>query len=503
MTEPLILAIDQGTTSSRALVFDARAQVVAVAQAEFPQIYPAEGWVEHDPEAIWATTVSTARAALAEAEAKGGRVVAIGIANQRETTVVWDRESGRAIHNAIVWQDRRTAATCRALDAQGVGELVRTRSGLLLDPYFSATKIAWILSHVDGAPALARAGRLAFGTVDSFLLWRLTGGRAHATDATNASRTSLYDLKTGDWCEELCAVFDIPPAVLPPILDCSAAFGVSEPGLFGRALPILGMIGDQQAAGVGQCCFHPGDMKTTFGTGGFMLVNTGAEPLPSRHRLLTTVAYRLDGRATYALEGSIFVAGAAVQWLRDGLKLIGAAAETEALAAGLASNAGVYLVPGFAGLGAPHWNANARGAIYGLTRASGAAELARAALEAVAFQTRDLFRAVAEEGVMLNAFKVDGGMSANGWMLQFMADLLDTPVHRPADLETTALGAAYMAGRNCGVFGDFEAFGALLGPGRRFAPRMDAAERRRLLKGWSRAVASTLAAAGDDDEDGD
>jgi glycerol kinase len=491
MKQPLVLAIDQGTTSSRALVFNARAEIVAVSQQEFRQIYPAEGWVEHDPEAIWASTLATARRALAAAERQDGEVVAIGVANQRETTLVWDRETGRAIYNAIVWQDRRTAAACRALEARGLAQAVQAKSGLLLDPYFSATKIAWILDHVEDARSLARSGRLACGTVDSFLVWRLTGGRTHATDATNASRTSLYDLRTGDWCEELLGVFEVPRPLLPEVRDCSADFGMTEPELFGRAIPILGVIGDQQAAGVGQCGFHPGDVKTTFGTGGFMVVNTGAEPVASRHRLLTTVAYRLDGETTYALEGSIFVAGAAVQWLRDGLKVIGSAAETEGLAAGLASNGGVYLVPAFAGLGAPHWDPDARGAIHGLTRGSGPAELARAALEAVAYQTHDLFAAVVDEGVALNALKVDGGMAANGWMLQFLADILDRPIERPAELETTALGAAYMAGRRAGVFGDFTAFSQGVRRTSVFEPRMGAHERDRLLSGWRRAVERT------------
>ena len=489
---PLILAIDQGTTSSRALVFDARAEVAASAQAEVPQRYPAAGWVEHDPEAIWSTTLATARQALLAAEQGGGEVVAIGVANQRETTLVWDRETGAPIYNAIVWQDRRTAGACRELEARGLAETVRAKSGLLLDPYFSATKAAWILSHVDGARGAARAGRLAFGTVDSFLLWRLTGGRTHATDATNASRTNLYDIRRGDWCDDLCRIFDVPRALLPDVRDCAGEYGHSAPELFGRPIPILGVIGDQQAAGVGQCGFAPGDVKTTFGTGGFMVVNTGDIPVDSRHRLLTTVAYRLDGRSTYALEGSIFVAGAAVQWLRDGLGLIRTAAETEGLARGLQGNGGVYLVPAFTGLGAPHWDPEARGALFGLTRSSGAAELARAALESVCYQTRDLFTAVADDGVSLNAMRVDGGMAANDWMLQFLADVTDLPVERPADLETTALGAAYMAGRACGVYGDEADFAALARRHTRFEPHMAASVRDRLLDGWREAVRRTL-----------
>ena len=493
MAKPsLILALDQGTTSSRALVFDAAGEVVAMAQAEFPQRYPAEGWVEHDPEAIWSTTLSTAREAMAAAERKDGQVAAIGVTNQRETTLVWDRESGRPIYNAIVWQDRRTATTCRALEAQGLAETVRAKSGLLLDPYFSATKAAWILDHVEGARGLANAGRLAFGTVDSFLLWRLTGGRTHATDATNASRTNLFDIHQGEWCDELLRIFNVPRAMLPEVRDCSADFGETLPDLFGRPLPILGAIGDQQAAGVGQSGFAAGDVKATFGTGGFVVVNTGERPIESKHRLLTTVAYRLDGKTSYAIEGSIFVAGAAVQWLRDSLHVITAAAETEGLARGLQSNGGVYLVPAFTGLGAPHWDPDARGAVYGLTRATGVAELARAALESVCYQTHDLFEAVAADGVKLNALKVDGGMAANDWMLQFLADLMELPVARPAGLETTALGAAYMAGRRCGVYGDLAEFAALPRGTKRFDPAMPTAQRERLLGGWRDAVRRTL-----------
>jgi len=491
---PLILAIDQGTTSSRAFVFDPSATVVTTAQAEFPQRYPVEGWVEHDPEVIWATTLSTARQALGAAEAEGGEVVAIGVTNQRETTLVWDRQTGNPIYNAIVWQDRRTADFCRKLEAEGAGETVRAHSGLLLDPYFSATKIAWILDHVEGARSLAPTGRLAFGTVDSFLLWRLTGERLHATDATNASRTSLYDIHQDAWCEDLCDLFGVPRVMLPEVHDCSADFGVTATALFGRPIPILGVIGDQQAAGIGNCNFSAGDVKTTFGTGGFMLVNTASTPIRSRNKLLTTIAYRLDGRVAYALEGSIFVAGAAVQWLRDGLKVIAAAAETEGLARGLASNGGVYLVPAFTGLGAPHWDPDARGAIFGLTRATGAAELARAALEAVCYQTLDLFTAIDNDGVALNAAKFDGGMAANDWMLQFLADILARPVERPRNLETTALGAAYMAGRGIGLYGDPPAFAALCRTGARFEPTMPAATRDGLVAGWQEAVRKVVRA---------
>ena len=488
----LILAIDQGTTSSRAIVFDAQAQIVALAQQEFPQIYPAEGWVEHDPEAIWETTLSTAREALGAAEQAGGRVAAIGVTNQRETTLVWERSTGRPIHNAIVWQDRRTAQACRALEARGLLETVRSRTGLLLDPYFSATKAAWILDHVEGARPRAAQGDLAFGTVDSFLLWRLTGGRVHATDATNASRTNLYDIHKGEWSQALCEVFGAPAAMLPQVMDCSAPFGDTALDLFGRAIPVLGMIGDQQAATVGQGAFSPGDIKSTFGTGAFVLVNTGGRPIASAHRLLTTIAYQLDGETTYALEGSVFVAGAAVQWLRDGLGVIQTAAQTEALARGLAGNGGVYLVPAFTGLGAPHWDPDARGALFGLTRATGPAELARAALESVCYQTHDLLQAIAKDGIALRSLKVDGGLAANAWAMGFLADVAGLPVERPAILETTALGAAYMAGRAAGVYGDLEDFRRLPRGGTRFEPQTPPVEREQRLAGWRDAVRRTL-----------
>lgn len=488
---PLVMALDQGTTSSRAIVFDAQGAVVSLAQAEFPQLYPAEGWVEHDPEAIWATTVETARRAFSEAEAKGGRVEAIGVTNQRETTLIWERATGRPVYNAIVWQDRRTADACRALRETGREGEVQARTGLVLDPYFSATKAAWILDHVEAARARADAGELAFGTVDSFLLWRLTGGRTHATDATNASRTSLFDITTGRWDDQLLALFRVPRAILPEVKDCADDYGLTTPDLFGRPIPILGVAGDQQAAAIGQGCLSPGQIKSTYGTGCFLLVNTGDEPVFSKHRLLTTVASRRQGRMSYALEGSIFVAGAAVQWLRDGLHVITHAAETEALARG-ARDDGVYLVPAFTGLGAPWWDAEARGAIFGLTRATGPAELARAALEAACFQTRDLVQAAAEDGVRPQALRIDGGMVANDWLVQRLADLTGLTVDRPAVLETTALGAACLAGSKAGVFPDLSVFAARERGFERFEPRMDPAERTRRLAGWDEAVRRTL-----------
>jgi glycerol kinase len=485
------MALDQGTTSSRAIVFDAEGAVVSLAQAEVPQIYPAEGWVEHDPEAIWSTTLETARRALKGAEVGGARVEAIGVANQRETTIVWDRATGRPIHNAIVWQDRRTAGACRALRDAGHEAAIQAKTGLVLDPYFSAAKIAWILDHVGGARRRAERGELVFGTVDTFLLWRLTGGRTHATDATNASRTSLYDIVQGDWDEDLLDLFSVPPAVLPAVRDSAAEYGSTATDLFGRPIRILGVAGDQQAAAIGQGCLKPGQIKSTYGTGCFLLVNTGDRPVVSKHRLLTTVAARLDGKTTYALEGSIFVAGAAVQWLRDGLGVIGSAAETAALARG-ARDDSVYLVPAFTGLGAPWWDADARGAVFGLTRATGPAELARAALEAACFQTRDLVAAAAEDGVAPEALRIDGGMVANDWLAQRLADLVGLPVMRPQVLETTALGAACLAGARAGVFPDLETSAARERGFQTFEPCMDPAERARRLAGWDDAVSRTL-----------
>lgn len=483
-----VLALDQGTTSSRAIVFDVSAAIVSVAQREFAQIYPGEAQVEHDPEDIWRSTLAVAREAFTAAEGMGHRVVAIGIANQRETTLVWDRRSGRPIHHAIVWQDRRTAAQCAELAAAGHGSLVSTRTGLLLDPYFSASKIAWLLDHVADARRRAEAGELAFGTVDSFLLWRLTGGRRHCTDATNASRTSLFDIHRQQWDPDLLALFRVPAALLPEVHDCAAEFGVTEPTLFGRALPIRGMVGDQQAALIGQACFSPGSIKSTCGTGCFVVMNTGAQAAISQYRLLSTVAYRIDGAVAYALEGSIFVAGAALQWLRDGLGLIASAEESETLARSVDDTGGVYLVPAFTGLGAPHWRADARAVLSGLTRASGRAHIVRAALEATAYQTADLLDAMAEDGVGASSLKVDGGMVRNDWLLQFLADTLGVPVDRPRVMEITALGAAYLAGRQSGLYGGFDEFAALWQRDARFEPRLDAVTRCRLRDGWRRAL---------------
>ena len=485
-----LIAIDQGTTSTRAIVFDAALAPVASAQQELRQIYPAPGLVEHDPEEIWSATLATVRAAMARAGAEARDIAALGITNQRETTIIWDRATNRPIHNAIVWQDRRTADRCAALRQDE--PMIAARTGLLLDPYFSATKIGWLLDHVEGARVAAREGRLAFGTVDSFLLWRLTGGKVHASDATNASRTLLLDIHRGSWDAELCRLFDVPEALLPQVRDCAGDFGTTE--LFGRPIRILGIAGDQQAAMVGQGCFAPGMVKSTYGTGCFALINTADQPVASKNRLLTTIAYQLGGRRTYALEGAIFVAGAAVQWLRDALKVIGTAPDVNALAAAADPAEQVYLVPAFVGLGAPWWDANARGALFGLTRKSGVAELARATLEAVGYQTRDLLEAMQADWPAAGTdtvLRVDGGMAASDLTMQFVADILDAPVDRPDVMEITALGAAYLAGYAAGVCPDLPGFAARWRCERRFEPQMDAATRERKWAGWRDAVART------------
>ena len=488
-----LLAIDQGTTSTRAIVFTADLSIAASAQQEFPQHYPASGWVEHDPEDLWRTTLATMNEALARADLAASDIVAIGITNQRETTILWDRETGKPIHNAIVWQDRRTADLCAKLKAAGHENDVAARTGLLLDPYFSGTKIAWLLDNIEGARARAEAGRLAFGTVDAFLLWRLTGGKAHATDATNASRTLLFDIHRGEWSEDLCRMLRIPMSILPEVRDCAGDFGATS--LLGRTIGIAGMAGDQQAATVGQACFEPGMMKSTYGTGCFALLNTGAAPVRSENRLLTTIAYQFDGRPTYALEGAIFVAGAAVQWLRDGLGLIRQASDTDALADEADEMQRVYLVPAFVGLGAPYWNAEARGALFGLTRNTGPRELARAALESVCYQTRDLLEAMRGDwgGAAETVLRVDGGMVASDWTMQRLADLLAAPVDRPVVLETTALGAAYLAGYASGLCPAPSEFAKSWKLERRFTPRMDAGAREAKYRGWQEAVRKLLA----------
>ena len=491
-----ILVIDQGTTSTRAIAFGPDAAPVASAQEEFPQHFPRPGWVEHDPKDLIRTAVSTARIAMTRAEEAGHRIVALGIANQRETALVWDRRPGAAVHPAVVWQAGRRAGAGAELRLRGADALGQARAGLLLDPYFSATKVGWMLDHVEGARARAERGELLFGTVDSFLLWHLTGGRVHATEATNASRTALYDIRRGAWDEDLCRLFGVPEAMLPEVKDCADEFGATEARHFGRSLPVRGIAGDQQAALIGQACFRPGMVKATFGTGAFVLLNTGAAPVPSAHRLLTTVAYQLDGVRTYALEGSVFSAGATVQWLRDGLHLVRSAAETGDLAAQSDPDQPVYLVPAFVGLGAPHWDAEARGTITGLTRGSGRREIARAALESTAYQTRDLvdaMRADAAGAVDADAavIRADGGMSASDYTMQSVADMIEAPVDRPAVRETTALGAGYLAGWQSGLYPDPAAFAAHWRLDRRFVPAMDAATRERKRAGWRDAVART------------
>ena len=491
-----ILAIDQGTTSSRSIIFDAGLRVVASAQEEFPQHYPQSGWVEHDPSDLWATVAGTARAAIEKSGIGSDSITAIGITNQRETVLIWDRATGEPVHRAIVWQDRRTADTCDALRAAGHEPMITARTGLLLDPYFSGTKIKWLLDHVPGARDRAAKGELAFGTVDTFLIWKLTGGRVHATDATNAARTLIYNIAKGEWDAEICALLDIPMAILPEVKDCAANYGVTRPDLFGRAIPILGVAGDQQAATVGQACFAPGMMKSTYGTGCFALLNTGADMVPSKNRLLTTIAYRLNGQTTYALEGSIFIAGAVVQWLRDGLKIIREAKETQPLADQADPSQDVVLVPAFTGLGAPYWRPDCRGAVFGLTRNSGPAELAKAALESVGYQTRDLLEAMrsdwgaAADGVL----RVDGGMTASDWTMQFLSDILGAPVDRPVVTETTALGAAYLAGLQAGLCPPPEEFAGQWALERRFTPGMDDQTRNAKYARWQRAVQATMSA---------
>ncbi|CDZ39490.1 glycerol kinase GlpK [Neorhizobium galegae] len=490
-----VLAIDQGTTSTRAIVFDGDMRIAGIGQKEFTQIFPKSGWVEHDPEEIWETVLWAVKQALKEAKLKASEIAAIGITNQRETVVVWERDSGRPIHNAIVWQDRRTASYCEKLKRQDLEKLFTRRTGLLLDPYFSGTKLSWMLANVKGARARAAKGELCFGTIDTFLIWRLTGGKSFVTDATNASRTLIYNIADNRWDEDLLEILRIPAAMLPEVKDCADDFGITDESLFGAAIPILGVAGDQQAAVIGQACFEPGMMKSTYGTGCFAVLNTGADMVRSRNRLLTTIAYRLNGETTYALEGSIFIAGAAVQWLRDGLGIIEKASQTGELAEEADPQQEVYLVPAFTGLGAPYWDAEARGAMFGLTRATGPAEISRAALEAVCYQTRDLYDAMQKDWRNANSstvLRVDGGMVASDWTMQRLADLLDAPVDRPTILETTALGAAWLAGSKAGVWPDQKAFAKSWARQRRFEPQMDEKTRSAKIRGWKDAVRRTL-----------
>ncbi|MGC1488623.1 MAG: glycerol kinase GlpK [Albidovulum sp.] len=489
-----ILAIDQGTTSSRAIVFDADLRVKATAQQEFTQYFPKSGWVEHDLEEIWSSVTTTVRGAIDRAGLTAADIAAIGITNQRETTVVWDKATGEPIHPAIVWQDRRTSDLCQNLKAEGFEPAITHATGLLLDPYFSGTKLKWLLDNVAGARARAEAGGLLFGTIDCFLIWRLTGGKTHATDATNAARTLLYNIRKGAWDKDILKILNIPECMLPDVRDCAADYGTTDPGLFGRGVPILGVAGDQQAATIGQACFLPGMMKSTYGTGCFALLNTGSTLVESQNRLLGTIAYRLDGKTTYALEGSIFIAGAVVQWLRDGLKIIASAPETQAMAEAADPGQSLILVPAFTGLGAPYWNAECRGAIYGLTRNSGPAEIAKAALESVGLQTRDLLEAMRADwpDATQAVLRVDGGMTASDWAMQFLADITGAPVDRPKVTETTALGAAWLAGMRAGLYPDADGFAKIWALDRRFEPAMPVATRDDKYRAWQRAVQATL-----------
>lgn len=487
-----LLAIDQGTTSTRAVLFDDQGKPLFTAQTEFTQLFPHDGWVEHDADEIWDTVLQVCKQAIAASHEMGGTIRGLGITNQRETSVVWNRKTGKAVYNAIVWQDRRTSETCHFLRDEGYEQMVTNKTGLLLDPYFSATKVAWILDHDPALRQQAANGELAFGTIDSFLLWRLTGGKVHATDATNAARTMLYNIHDGAWDEELLELFNVPANILPEVHDCAHEFGFTDKGLFGESICIGGIAGDQHAASIGQACFEPGMIKSTYGTGCFMLINTGTRAIQSDHRLLTTIAYQLDGVTTYAIEGSIFSAGAAIQWLRDGLGIIKSAGDSEAMAAGLDSNKGVYLVPAFTGLGAPHWDAEARGALYGLTRDTGPAEIVRATLESICYQTNDLFRAMREDGVTPGLLRVDGGMVKNNWLVQQLADTLHLRVQRPAVTETTALGAACLAGLQTGVFNSLSDISAGWQCEATFEPALNETARRQLLNGWDKALKRTL-----------
>lgn len=484
-----ILSIDQGTTSSRAIIFNEQGLPLQQVQQEFEQIFPKDGWVEHAPETIWETTLQVCQQAIQKAQLSAADITCIGITNQRETTVVWDKKTGKPVYNAIVWQDRRTAETCEALRQQDHEQAIADKTGLLIDPYFSATKIQWILDNVEGAREKAQQGDLLFGTIDSFLLWHLTGGKSHKTDATNASRTMLFNIHKQQWDKDLLALFSIPESMLPEVCDCSADFGSSLPELLGAEIPITGIAGDQQAALIGQACFKPGMAKSTYGTGCFMILNTGKTAVQSENRLLTTIAYRLNGEVTYAIEGSIFIAGAAIQWLRDGLQLIDHASQSEALAESADQKSGVYLVPAFTGLGAPYWDPHARGAITGLTRDTGIKEIVAAGLRSVCYQTRDLLEAMAADGATLpSTLRVDGGMVQNNWLVQFLANLLNTDVERPQITETTALGAAYLAGLHSGIFRSIDQIQELWTCEQKFTPEMKETTRERLYQGWLDAV---------------
>ena len=489
-----ILSIDQGTTSSRGVLFDENYEIISIGQNEFTQFFPDSGWVEHDPEEIWTSTLESCRSAIKQSKIDPNQIRAIGITNQRETTVVWDKETGMPIYNAIVWQDRRTSDYCQSLRSLGHESLVNQKTGLLLDPYFCATKIAWILDNVDGAREKANKGGLLFGTIDCFLMWRLSNQKIHSTDATNACRTLLYNIHEGCWDKDLLDLFNVPASMLPEVYDNAADFGVADESIFGSEIPIAASIGDQPSALVGQACFHPGMVKSTYGTGCFVLINTGYEPVKSNNKLLTTLAFQVNGKTCYALEGSIFIAGAAVQWLRDGLKFIESAEQSETLAMKADDSQDVYLVPAFVGLGAPHWDPDCRGALFGMTRNTGPAEITKATLESVCYQTSDLLSAISKDlgESKLSAIRVDGGMAASNWTMQMLSDLVELPVDRPKNLETTALGAAYLAGMQVGFYPPMDEFSESWQSESQFNSKMKAELRERKLAGWKDAVRRTL-----------
>ena len=487
-----IISIDQGTTSSRAVLFNLKGESVYVAQTEFTQYFPKDGWVEHDPNEIWGTTLKVLKDVIKKSKKLKGKVLTIGITNQRETTILWDKITGKPVYNAIVWQDRRASNYCKKLIKQKKETIIYKKTGLLIDAYFSATKIKWIIDNVAKARELIKKKRLLFGTVDSFLLWKLTNGVEHATDATNASRTMLFNISTNQWDHQILKMLNIPKNILPTVKDCSADFGHTDPLLTGKSYPITGIVGDQQSATIGQCCFEPGSLKSTYGTGAFVLLNTGSKKIYSKNRLLTTIGYRINGKTTYALEGSIFIAGAGVQWLRDKIKFIKKASDTEKIIRSLKSNKGIYLVPAFTGLGAPYWAVNARGVLSGLTRDTGPSEIVRATVESVAYQTFDLFEAMKNDGLRPKIIKVDGGMVKNSWFSQFLSDILNVKVLRPKVEETTALGAAYMAGLKIGVYKSLKDISRQWKIDKCFKPKMKSKNRKELLKGWSQAIRKTL-----------
>ena len=487
-----IISIDQGTTSSRAILFNLKGQSVYVSQTEFTQYFPKDGWVEHSPNEIWKTTLKVLKDVIKKSKALKGKILTIGITNQRETTILWDKTTGKAVYNAIVWQDRRSSEYCKKLIRQKKETIIYNKTGLLIDAYFSATKIKWIIDNVPKARELIKKKRLIFGTVDCFLLWKLTNGADHATDATNASRTMLFNISTNDWDKQILRILKIPREILPTVKDCSADFGHTDPSLTGTSYPITGMVGDQQSATIGQCCFEPGSLKSTYGTGAFVLLNTGSKKVYSKNRLLTTIGYRINGKTTYALEGSIFIAGAGVQWLRDKIKFIKKASDTEKIIKSLKSNNGIYLVPAFTGLGAPYWAVNARGVLSGLTRDTGPKEIVRATVESVAYQTHDLFEAMKNDGLRPKIIKVDGGMVKNNWFSQFLADVVDIKVLRPKVEETTALGAAFMAGLQIGVYKSLKDISNNWQVDRSFYPKMKSSNRKSLIKGWDKAIKKTL-----------